>query len=291
VRWIGRKPTVCKLSRLLTEARAALCWLREGFQVARQQALRTYVRALEDSFVVRRDRETAPAAASGAIGADWGVQMPAATTDPAFGFPQRGYRRRCAAEIARAQRKMARRARRRGRKLCGPQSTGYQRAQRDNAKAQQKAARRNQHDGRLWARRVTESHGPIAAGDFQPQFPARSTMARKAADASIGPLKRTLLDDRTRAGRTVALVQPARTTTTCPQWGEKQARPGLAGHTFRCPSRGYPAGRDRNAARAILAAAERGHARAGDVSHWQPPSGPAGAVRAGNPPASATGNR
>jgi putative transposase len=105
-------------------------------------------------------------------------------------------------------------------------------------------------------------------------------MARKAADASLGTLKRTLIEYGTRAGRRVVLVQPACTTMTCSECGERQARLGLAERTFRCPSCGYTADRDRNAARVILAAAERGHASAEDVSHWRPPSGFAGAVRA-----------
>jgi putative transposase len=33
---------------------------------------------------------------------------------------------------------------------------------------------------------VVEDHQLIAVEDFRPRFPARSTMARKAADAAIG---------------------------------------------------------------------------------------------------------
>jgi putative transposase len=136
------------------------------------------------SFVVTRN--VAPAGqASGSIGVDWGVRTPAATTDPAFDLPYLGHRKRCAAEVARAQRKMARRARRRGRKLHGPQSAGYRQAERQNARAQKRAARQNQHDGRMWARRVVASHHLIAVEDFRPKFLARSTMARK------GPTRRS----------------------------------------------------------------------------------------------------
>src|SRR5215469_698960 len=42
----GRRPTLCKLSKLLTQARARSAWLREGSQVAQQQMLRTYAQAL-----------------------------------------------------------------------------------------------------------------------------------------------------------------------------------------------------------------------------------------------------
>ena len=64
----GRKPTFCKLSKMLTSARAANEWLRDGSQVAQQQALRTYMLALDHSFkvkgrrrpVVKRRKDTLP---------------------------------------------------------------------------------------------------------------------------------------------------------------------------------------------------------------------------------------
>jgi putative transposase len=49
----GRKPTLCKLSKLLTEARGRNSWLRDGSQVAQQQTLRTYATALDQSFKVK----------------------------------------------------------------------------------------------------------------------------------------------------------------------------------------------------------------------------------------------
>jgi putative transposase len=48
-----RKPTVCKLSKLLTAARARNAWLRDGSQVAQQQTLRTYTAVLDSSFKVK----------------------------------------------------------------------------------------------------------------------------------------------------------------------------------------------------------------------------------------------
>ena len=64
----GRKPTLCKLSKLLTAARAELPWLQDGSQVAQQQALRTYAAALDHSHtvkgrrrpVVKRRKDTLP---------------------------------------------------------------------------------------------------------------------------------------------------------------------------------------------------------------------------------------
>jgi putative transposase len=335
----GRKPTYGKLSRLLTEARAATGWLRAGSQVAQQQTLRTYAAALNDSyrvkgrgkptiktrkktrptleyttrgfsirdgrlrlpggvsipvvwsrdlpskptsvriyqdslghwyasFVTRREREPAPKA-DGAIGIDWGVTTTATTTDPAYDLPYHGHRRRCAAELARAQRKMSRRRRPRGQNP----SKGYQRARRQAARLHKKAARQNTHTARAWARRIVADHQTIAVEDFRPRFRARSTMARKAADAAIGAAKRELIERATRAGRKVVLVPPAYTTMTCASCSARaKQRLTLADRIFRCAHCGHTAERDRNAARVILAMAEPDRAGADDVRHRSPPS-------------------
>ena len=52
----GRKPTFCKLSKMLTEARGRYTWLRDGSQVAQQQTLRNYALALQHSFKVKGRR-------------------------------------------------------------------------------------------------------------------------------------------------------------------------------------------------------------------------------------------
>jgi putative transposase len=219
------------------------------------------------SFVVSRPTRAA-AEVSGAIGIDWGVSTVATTTDPAYDLPYEGYRRRCAADLAKAQRRMGRRRRPRGQ----APSNGYRRAKREAAKIQKKAARQNTHAARVWARRVVDHHQLIAVEDFRPRFLAKSTMARKAADSAIGTAKRELLERGVQAGRTMVLVPPACTTMTCSGCGEKQARLGLAERTFHCPGCGYTAGRDRNAARVILATAERGRVGADDIRHPSLPS-------------------
>jgi putative transposase len=330
----GNKPTFCKLSKLLTEARARSGWLRAGSQVPQQQTLRTYARALEDSFkvkgrgrpkvkrlkdtlpsleytvrgftirdgrlrlaggieipvvwsrdlpsaptsvrvyqdslghwyasfVVRRDAAPAPDAVA-AIGVDWGVSTTATTTDPAYDLPHLGHRKRCAAELARAQRKMSRRRRPRGQ----APSKGYLRAKRQAAKLHKKAARQNTHDACQWAKRVVDGHALIAVEDFKPKFLAKSRMAGKAADAAIGAAKQELVDRGVRAGRKVVLVPPAYTTMTCSECGTRtKHRLGLGVRTFRCDTCGYTACRDRNAARTILATVERHRAGADDVRH------------------------
>jgi putative transposase len=356
-----RKPTVCKLSKLLTAARARNAWLRDGSQVAQQQTLRTYTAVLDSSFkvkgrgrpklkklktalasmeyttrgfrvkegrlclpgkvtvpvvwsrdlpstpssvrvyrdnlghwyasfVVKRDA-TVPVDASGnSIGIDWGVKTTATTTAPAFDLPHLGHRKRCAAQRAKAQRRMARRRRPKG----APPSNGYLTAKRQAARIEKKAARQNTHDARQWAGRVVAGHHLIAVEDFKPTFLAKTRMARKAADAAIGACKRQLIYLGVRAARQVVLVPPAYTTMTCSECGVRaKHRLGLGIRTFDCTACGFTACRDVNAARTILATAERGRASADDVRHSIASlrDGGSGAVRAGNPPDLSVGNR
>jgi putative transposase len=147
-------------------------------------------------------------------------------------------------------------------------SAGYLQAKRDAAKLHKKAARQNQHASRVWAKNVVEHHQMIAVEDFKPKFLARSTMARKVADAAIGAAKRELIERGTRAGRKVVLVPPAYTTMTCSGcFARATQRLGLGIRTFVCTTCGYTAGRDENAARVVLATVERDCAGADDVRH------------------------
>ncbi|MGW4422138.1 RNA-guided endonuclease InsQ/TnpB family protein [Streptosporangium sp. NPDC004631] len=215
------------------------------------------------SFVVHRDQAEPSDADLPGIGVDWGVKATATTTDPAFDLPHLGHRKRCAAELAKARRKMARR-RSKGR----PASKGYLTAKRQAARIAKKAARQNTHDARVWAKNIVDRHTLIAIEDFKPKFLAGTSMARKAADAAIGACKRQLIESGTRAGRKVVLVPPAYTTMTCSECGERaNLRLGLGVRTFECAACGYTADRDLNAARTILATAERDRAGADDVRH------------------------
>ena len=264
----------------------------------------TSVRVLQDSlghwyasFVVRRAAVAVPDADLPGIGVDWGVKTTAATTDPAFDLPHLGHRKRCAAERAKAQRKMARRKPQRGHAI----SKGYRRAKRQAAQIEKKAARQNTHDARVWAKRVTDHHTLIAVEDFKPKFLAKSRMARKAADAAIGACKRELIDRGLRAGRTVVLVPPAYTTMTCSECATRtKERLGLGVRVFECAACGYTACRDLNAARTILATAERNRASADDIRHQIASLRDGGSVRSelgipasqgGNPPDLSVGNR
>ncbi len=226
------------------------------------------------SFIVRREIEPLPEV-DGGIGIDWGVSTTATTTDPAYDLPHVGARKAAAADLAKAQRKMARRRRPKGQ----PQTKGYQRAKLEAAKVAKKAQRRNTHEGRMWARRVVADHQLIAIEDFRPKFLAKSTMARKAADATVSTIKRTLIEYAERAGRKVVLVQPAYTTMTCSGCGTRaKDRLLLDERTFVCTHCGLIADRDVNAARTILAVAERGHTSVESVRHSEPPFEVSGAA-------------
>ena len=216
------------------------------------------------SFVVTRDAEPFPAAdLDSGVGIDWGVARTATATDTRFDLPHAGHRKRCAAELAKSQRRMARRRRGRGH----PPSKGYQRARKTAAKVHKKAARQNRHDGWIWAKTVVAENQLLAVEDFKPKFLAKSNMARKAADAAVGAIKRELIEQGRRAGRKVVVVRPAYTTMTCSRCFARAKQPlELAERIFRCWPCGHTACRDRNAARVILAVAERGHTGVDDVS-------------------------
>lgn len=218
------------------------------------------------SFVVGREIESAPEV-DGSIGIDWGVKKTATTTSPAYDLEHLGLRRRSAAELARAQRKMSRRHKPKGQ----AQSKGYKRAKTEAAKVSKKAQRRNTHEGRIWAKRLVDAHQLIAVEDFKSRFLAKSTMARKASDNGVSTVKRTLIEYAERAGRKVVLVNPAYTTMTCSGCFARAKRLKLDERIFSCKSCGFTADRDENAARTILAVAERGHTSVEDIRRLTTP--------------------
>lgn len=331
----GERPTFKYLSAELTKVRARQPWMAAGSAVVQQQTLRTFDRALRESFkvkgrgrpkhkkrkasrpslqyvgdgvrikdgalklphgvsipvvwsrelpskptsvrvfqdslehwyasfVVRREPTLAPSTEA-AIGIDWGIKTTATTTDPAYDLPYQGHRKRCAAELAKAQRKMSRRSRLKRQR----QSNGYKQARREAAKVHKRASRQAQHSGRVWARSVVDNHGFIAVEDFKPTFLATSRMARKAADASIGIVKRTLIEMAARGGRTVVIVPTAYTTMTCSScFARAKQRLELSERTFHCKFCDYKQDRDRNAAQNILQAGFN-LASADGIRQWQ----------------------
>ncbi|MET7481077.1 transposase, partial [Streptomyces sp. NPDC005648] len=93
----------------------------------------------------------------------------------------------------------------------------------------------------------------LAVEDFKPKFLAKSTMARKAADAAIGATKTALTEMARKHGRIVHLVHPAHTTMDCSECGArtKHALP-LSERTYACTVCGAVSPRDKNSARVML---------------------------------------
>ncbi|MEV7526822.1 transposase [Streptomyces sp. NPDC091371] len=200
------------------------------------------------SFVVPAEVEPLPETGA-VIGVDWGVKETATTTSDAHDLPHAEHGKKAAARLAHHQRMMARRKPPKGKSG----SKGYRQAKRQTAKLHKKVARQRQDTGRKWAKSVVRDHDAVAVEDFRPKFLAKTTMARKAADAAIGATKTALIEMGRKHGRTVHLVHPAHTTMDCAQCGArtKHALP-LSERTYACTACGAVSPRDKNSARVTL---------------------------------------
>ena len=200
------------------------------------------------SFVVQAVVEPLPATGR-AIGIDWGVKQTATTTSDAHDLPHPQHGRTAAAKLARYQRQMARRRTPKNR----PDTSGYRTARNAAAKVSRKIARQRQDTGRKWAKTVVRDHDVLAVEDFRPKVLAKSTMARKAADAAISATKNALIEMARKHGRTVHLVDPAHTTMDCARCGAraKHALP-LSERTYTCTACKAVSPRDKNSARVML---------------------------------------
>lgn len=200
------------------------------------------------SFVVAATTKHLPKTGR-VIGIDWGVRETATTTSDAHDLPHPQHGKTAAQKLARYQRMMARR------KPKGGQapSNGYREAKRQAAKVHKKVARQREDTGRKWAKKVVRDHDALAVEDFRPKFLAKTTMARKAADATIGATKRALIEMSRKHGRAVHLVHPAHTTMDCAQCGArtKHALP-LSMRTYACTACGAVSPRDKNSAHVML---------------------------------------
>jgi putative transposase len=176
------------------------------------------------SFVVQAQAQPLPETGA-VLGVDWGVKEIATTTSPAHDLPHPQFGTKAAVKLARYQRQMARRKPKKGQEA----SAGYKRAKRQAAKTHAKVANQRQE---------------------------KFTMARKAADASIGAAKRALVEMAAKHGRAVHLVNPAYTTMDCSACGARaKTRLLLSERTFTCGSCGTVLPRDRNSAAVMLARA------------------------------------
>jgi putative transposase len=133
------------------------------------------------------------------------------------------------------------------------QTKGYRKAQRQAAKLHKKITRQRQDTARKWAKTVVRDHDAIAVEDFRPKFLAKTTMARKAADAAIGATKTALIEMAHKHGRTVHLVHPAHTTMDCAHCGVRaKHRLPLSERIYSCTACGTVSPRDKNSARVML---------------------------------------
>ncbi|MER6605812.1 transposase [Streptomyces sp. NPDC000927] len=200
------------------------------------------------SFVIAAEVQPLPGTGQ-VIGVDWGVKETATTTSDAHDLPHPQHGRTAAQKLARYQRMMARRQPKRGQAA----SKGYREAKRQAAKLHKKVARQRQDTGRKWAKTVVRDHDVIAVEDFKPKFLAKSTMARKAADAAIGATKAALLEMARKHGRIVHLVDPKHTTMDCGGCGARaKHRLPLSERTYTCTVCGSTFPRDKNSARVML---------------------------------------
>ncbi|MDK1476866.1 transposase [Streptomyces sp. 549] len=200
------------------------------------------------SFVVATEAEPLPETGA-VIGVDWGVKETATTTSDAHDLPHAEHGKTAAQRLARYQRMMARRRTPKNR----PDTAGYRKARKAAAKVSKKIARQRQDTGRKWAKTVVRDFDQLAVEDFRPRFLAKSTMARKAADAAISATKKALVEMGRKHGRTVHLVHPAHTTMDCAHCGAraKHALP-LSERTYTCTACGAASPRDKNSARVML---------------------------------------
>ncbi|WP_097964699.1 RNA-guided endonuclease TnpB family protein [Streptomyces sp. or20] len=214
-------------------------------------SVRVYQDSLEHwycSFVVPAQVEPLPETGR-ALGIDWGVKATATTTSDAHDLQHADHGGKAREKVARYDRMMARRRPKKGR----PGSKGYRKAKKLRAKAHKKVARQREDTGRKWAKKVVRDHDAIAVEDFRPKFLARTTMARKAADAAIGATKTVLIEMGRKHGRDIRLVHPAYTTMDCGRCDAraKHALP-LGERTYTCTACGAVSPRDKNSALVML---------------------------------------
>ncbi|RSM89311.1 transposase [Streptomyces sp. WAC 01325] len=200
------------------------------------------------SFVVPAVTEQLPCTGR-VIGIDWGVRETATTTSDAHDLPHAQHGRTAAQKLARYQRMMARRRPAKGQAA----SKGYREAKQQTARLHRKVAAQRMDTGRKWAKKVVRDHDAIAVEDFRPRFLAKTTMARKAADAAISATKTALVEMARTHGLAVHLAHPAHTTMDCAQCGArtKHALP-LSERTYVCTACGAVSPRDKNSAPVML---------------------------------------
>jgi putative transposase len=188
------------------------------------------------------DAEVAPSPLP-ATGIDLGLKAFLVTADGKEIAPPRYYRKAHAA-LRRSQRAVARKQKGSNRRKKAVHRLAKQHLHIANQ-------RRNYHH--QVARQLVSQHGMIAHEALNIQGIARSRLAKSTHDVGWGQFLTILHSKAEGAGVQVIAVPPANTTQQCSTCGAMPAqRKTLSDRVHRCPSCGYTADRDRNAAQNIL---------------------------------------
>ena len=167
------------------------------------------------------------------IGIDWGVEETATTTSDDHDLPHAQHGKKAQAKLSRYDRMMARRRPAKGQAA----SKGYREAKKLRAKAYAKVAGQRQDTGRKWAKSVVCDHDRIAVEDFRLKFLAKTTMAKKAADAAISATKRALIEMGRKHGRGMCAWCIPRTPRWSAQTAEREPSTRCLFRSERIPAR------------------------------------------------------
>lgn len=200
------------------------------------------------SFVVPAEVQPLPRTGR-VLGVHWGVKQTATTTSDAYDLPHAEYGGKAQKKLVRYDRMMARRRPQKRQ----PASKGYREAKKLRAMASKKVARQREDTGRKWAKKVVRNHDAVAVEDFRPKFLAKTTMARKAADAPSAPPRPLCSRLAANTGGTSASSTPR-----TPRWTAPTALREPSTHCRRvsaptaAPHCGTVSPRDKNSARVML---------------------------------------
>ncbi len=113
------------------------------------------------------------------------------------------------------------------------------------------------------------NHDQIAMEDFKPKFLAKTTMAKKAADAAIGSAKSGLAFMAKKHGRDLQPVDPRWTTMDCSKCGArtKHCLP-MSQRTYFCDVCGLVSSRDKNSAAVMVVRAGFNPAGVDGIRPW-----------------------
>ena len=192
-----------------------------------------------------------------AVGIDVGLKVFAADSEGEMVENPRCLRR-AAKGLRRAQRKLSRRKK---------GSRRHKKAARAAAKKHLKVSRQRKDHAHKTAREYVDKYAVLAVEDLRVcNMVKNHHLARAISDAGWSQFVNILCLKAESAGCRVYKVAPHFTSQLCSNCGEVVEK-SLSVRTHTCPSYGYVADRDHNAAKNILARAEPSYRNAGDGPH------------------------